>query len=412
MKRVLVISNNCFSKENSNGRTLGNLLYRYPKDKLAQFYISGDPDDSYCSNYFQVTDAMALHRLCPWAGRRKSGAETDTSGTPGTPDRPVNRNSATMILRNFVWNTGAWKTRGFRDWLDAFQPEIVLLQVGDCAFMNRLACRIAKKYGATLDVFNTETYYLKDFNYFRDGHRFLFGLFKRSYNRSYRKLMKQTTKVFHLCDAIKDAYRDMFDTEDFVVYNSSDLRLPLRTQANPRLVYAYIGNLNLGRDDSIMDIADVLQSTDSRATVRVYGKASDQTRDKFRLRANVDYRGFIGYQDVVEAIREADVLIHVESFDDFYRVDSRYGFSGKIADCLFSGRPLLLYAPSGIAVYQYLQANHIGTLASDKDELQAGISALSDDGYRRKAALDQEIIAAKNHDRERNSDFFMREIGT
>ena len=50
--RLLVLSNNSFSKSNSNGRTLGSLLQGWPKDKIAQFCISTDgPDFEVCDNY-------------------------------------------------------------------------------------------------------------------------------------------------------------------------------------------------------------------------------------------------------------------------------------------------------------------------------------------------------------------------
>lgn len=52
-KRVLVISNNCFSQSNSNGRTLGNLFHGWPKENLAQMcVIAQDPNWELCDNYF------------------------------------------------------------------------------------------------------------------------------------------------------------------------------------------------------------------------------------------------------------------------------------------------------------------------------------------------------------------------
>lgn len=59
--KVLVFSNNCFAKTNSNGRTLGNFFVGWPKDCLAQFYIHNSiPDFEYCTNFFRVTDGQAL----------------------------------------------------------------------------------------------------------------------------------------------------------------------------------------------------------------------------------------------------------------------------------------------------------------------------------------------------------------
>lgn len=62
--RVLVISNNGFSKTKSNGRTLGSLFQGWPKEILAQFYISSDNlDFGVCNNYFNFTDKEALLSL-------------------------------------------------------------------------------------------------------------------------------------------------------------------------------------------------------------------------------------------------------------------------------------------------------------------------------------------------------------
>ncbi len=58
--RVLVLSNECFSNSSSNGRTLGNFVNAWPKSKIAQFFLSGNPDGMACENFYQVTDKQAL----------------------------------------------------------------------------------------------------------------------------------------------------------------------------------------------------------------------------------------------------------------------------------------------------------------------------------------------------------------
>ena len=49
-----------------------------------------------------------------------------------------------------------------------FNPDIVLLQAGDCAFMFRLAVEVAEKYNAELVIYNSEGYYFKRLIIFRD----------------------------------------------------------------------------------------------------------------------------------------------------------------------------------------------------------------------------------------------------
>ena len=60
-KRVLVVSNNCFSYTDSNGRTLGMLFKEWNISKLAQFYIQDKlPDTDVCNNFYRVTDKQMM----------------------------------------------------------------------------------------------------------------------------------------------------------------------------------------------------------------------------------------------------------------------------------------------------------------------------------------------------------------
>lgn len=60
VKRVLVVSNECFSFATSNGRTLANLLKSFGKKDLAQFYIHDILEPSVCSRYYSVSDTVRI----------------------------------------------------------------------------------------------------------------------------------------------------------------------------------------------------------------------------------------------------------------------------------------------------------------------------------------------------------------
>ena len=168
MAKVLVISNTCFSRTESNGRTLGNFFLGWPQDSLAQFFLTGTPDGYYCSRYFQVSDRQALNALL---GRGNIGGEVcavDCGNVPPAANsgRKTARNALTMLCRNAIWKSGAWRKCGFWQWVDSFRPDIVLLQAGDCAFMFNLAVETARCQNARLVIYSSEGYYYKDFDYF------------------------------------------------------------------------------------------------------------------------------------------------------------------------------------------------------------------------------------------------------
>ena len=105
-KKVLVISNNCFSLSNSNGRTLGNLFVGWPKSDLAQFcVIAQDPNWELCDNYYCLEDKTVLKSFikCQKAvGRRLLNQQTNNSSN--TMRASIGRKTLYKVAaRELIW---------------------------------------------------------------------------------------------------------------------------------------------------------------------------------------------------------------------------------------------------------------------------------------------------------------------
>lgn len=58
---ILVISNNCFAQNNSNGRILGCLFNGMNDAKIRQFHIvSGSNDFNICNDYYHIGDRVVI----------------------------------------------------------------------------------------------------------------------------------------------------------------------------------------------------------------------------------------------------------------------------------------------------------------------------------------------------------------
>ena len=101
---------------------------------MAQFFINkASPDYDVCEKYFCITDSQALRAVL---GKRPNGIVEDHKENTAfsvnhIPAKKHKRNALTMMIRNFVWNTNAWKRSGFDKWVEDFAPEAILLQAGD-----------------------------------------------------------------------------------------------------------------------------------------------------------------------------------------------------------------------------------------------------------------------------------------
>lgn len=408
MKKVLVISNNCFSKTDSNGRTLGNFFLGWDKNCLAQFYIqSSQPDFDYCENYFRVTDFQALSAFK--TGKCNGGVvekpEENPGNSAGQGASKSKRNALTMTARNLVWQSGRWQSCGFWQWVADFAPDIVLLQAGDCAFMYRLAVKVAKKQNAKLVIYNSEGYYFKNFDYFRSSGiaKLLYPIFWWDLKKAVKKAYHRCAHIFYLCDGLKMAYDREFSAPSETIYTASELTAGNFTGQNNTFKVSYCGNLGLERHKGLIEIADALQSISKDIHIDVYGRASQAVIEDFEKCSGIRYHGLIPYDQVKTVMYESDVILHIESFDAFYREDLKFAFSTKIADALSCGTCFLLYAPENLACSQYLTENQAGYVVSEKGELSGVLKQLIAEPESRKKYIPQALaVAEKNHRAENN----------
>ena len=417
-KKILILSNNALSKSSSNGRTLENLLLGWPKNKLAQLYIiSDEPDFDVCNNYYFVSDLDAVKALFGKLndGRvqyKNESREIQLNKRPNVNNK-IKKNAFTMLARELVWGTKKWMNFGFNEWVSSYQPEVILLQAGDSAFMCNLAQNLSRKFEAPLIIYNSEGYYFKNYDYFRAKgfSHFLYPVYKKLFCHSFEKTIKLASMSIYICEALKKEYDTTFNLPSETIYTATTLKpfdMVRKKIKCDDFTVSYLGNLGVGRLDSLCEIGEILNCIDPNAHLDIYGKCpNEKNRKKMEESKGIRYKGFISYEQVIKVMHESDLLVHVESFEEFYREDSKFAFSTKIADSLASGTCFLLYAPKEMACYQYLQNNNAAYVASNKNELEKCIRAIIHEKDGRKKFLDNaQRLVLKNHDAKKNAEHF------
>lgn len=409
--RVLVISNNSFSKSNSNGRTLGSLFKGWPKDKLAQFCISTDsPDFDVCNNYFCVGDKAVLNSMVHFrAVKRNDLMQTDALDSVTIPANRIKRTPIKSIIRHLIWSLGIWKGIDFKSWLDLLSPEIVVIQSGDTAFTHDLALSISKKYHAKLCFFNTEGIYFMNKNFLFSGicDVVFFPLYKKVYENSYRKAMHFASYAVYLNEMLKADNDVEFNVPSCVIYNSSDIKSCPKSLNAHNIKFSYLGNFNYNRVVAIIEIGEVLQNIDKSYVLDVYGNARADIEQILSKAPGIRYHGFVDYTMVKQIINDSDILFHAECQQKEYEEPLKYGFSTKIADSLSSGRSFVLYASPSLACSQYLQKTGAGWYVKDKSELETTIRTILHNTSAREQNISKSLeVANNNHSSLRNSKIF------
>lgn len=413
--RTLVLSNNSFSHSNSNGRALGSMFAGWPKDRLAQFAIMCiDPDFDVCDNYWQVTDAEVVRAVfrgeSAVTGRAvKSSANVAAQRYGGGRSR---KTALMMLLRNAAWRLGRWRGTKFKQWLDNFVPEVVVLQSGDSAFMLDIAQNIAHKRHIPLVIYNTEGYLFFDHN-FMNRHWsdvVAFPLFKSGYRRAFRRTLATAVHCVYVNSKLERDYQKYMTHQSSFIYNSSALEFrPKDSLAEPPMI-SYLGNLGIRRPEALAEVGAVLQGISPELHINVYGNAKDADRDLLNAAPGVRYHGSVPYDEVINIIRRSDIIFHVEKNDPVLVRELRYAFSTKIADSICSGTDFVVYAPSNLACSQYVIETGAAWHADTPEKLRSVLlQILAPDNKRRLEVLENAKKAALSHNLERNAEKF-REI--
>ena len=407
--RVLLLGNECISKVSSNGRTLRNFLVGWPKEKIAQFCIRNTaPDYDICDQYYYVPDRQALSSFLK--GVPASGEMYAAAGGIAPAASHRSRNAVTMMIRNTVWNSMRWAGTGFFAWVEAFNPEVLLLQAGDSAFMLDLARKLQEKYQIPLVIYNSEGFYFKEKDYFRTRgiRKLLYPAFLHQFRRAFDKCIRVAACSIYCCDKLKTDYDRVFGLPSDVIYTVTQME-PAAAHENEPLRIAYLGNLSLNRHKSLIEIAQVLQQISPKLKLDVYGQAEPQVQQELESCSGIVHHGFVTYDQVVQVMHSSDILVHAECFDDFYREDLKYAFSTKIADSLGSGTCFMIYAMEELACVEYLSSEEAAWVVSRKEDLRPVLEQLCSDPEARNRYLHRAIrLVQENHSQQKSTGRFQK----
>lgn len=404
--KILVISHNCLSKSGSNGRTLLNLLKDWPVSCLAQFYIHNEiPDAPMFNNFFRITDYEALAAFCKGDIVGKVIKKSDVNNFCKRKLQKIypnhrNKTALNYLARNLVWNSGRWRSERFYKWLIDFNPDLILLQIGDYEFMFRIALSIGGIFRIPIIIYNSEDYYFKD----KKSNSPLFHLYRFIYKKQFEKVLNYSSHSIYSCEMLQDTYKKVFTHESSVLMIGSLIKRKIIQKTHDVFIVSYFGNLGVGRHVPLVELAEAFVEVNETIRLDVYGKPPNN-EVKFILEEceAIRYHGPISYEEVMTRMQKSDLLVHVENFSSFYQWDLKHAFSTKIADCLSSGTCFFVYAPETIACTQYLKLNNAACVVTNKDQLKEHLRKLINDKSLRQKYVENALrLAAKNHNSDAN----------
>lgn len=136
----------------------------------------------------------------------------------------------------------------------------------------------------------------------------------------------------------------------------------------------YTGNLFVGRDKTMMVIADALREVNKdevKIILDIYTKSELLDKD----RARIEIEGIcrihkpIPQRDIFKLQQEADVLLFAESLDRKNNQSARLSFSTKITDYFSAGKCIWAVGSPTLGPIDYLQRMDAAIMGTDYDTI-------------------------------------------
>ena len=385
-KKILIVSNNAFTPMNNNGKTYEALFSGFPKGTLAQLFFNHNenPDFDFCSDYFKITDTDVLKNLFS-PGRKHGGKclppakEAIKTGLPANEPPHISAGNSKFFLwlkslsdyiavfRDLVWKLNTWKTRSLFSWIEEFSPSAIFFIVGSPGYPQDVVHFIRNKYKIPLIIYFTDDYILNAVpkNFF-DRIRML--RMKEVYNRT----VNSASLCFAIGEQMCREYSEYFGKSFIPVMNSVKV-VPYKNKLPGKSVLkiTFIGGLHLNRWKMISSLSGMLKeiSTRVKTEVNVYSVSELTPEIELSFRENdVVYKGCVFDEELSRVLSEADILLHVESDETYYRRLTRLSVSTKIPEYLMTGNLVLAFGPPEVASLQLLSKNKIGIVISSEEE--------------------------------------------
>ncbi len=407
--KVLIVSHTCLNTHNNMGRTLLSLFSAFDKNEVCQLYLYPMlPDADACSSYYRITDKSVLKGCLTRKvnGREIEKTEIDTSAHnlfENEDDKKLYRNkknksSLRVLLRDLMWKISPWYNKSLASWIEREKPTCIFVAPGIPKLLYDIALKISREFKLPII-----TYICDDF-YFLDEHTAFLDKFRQKLMmKKMDELMKNTSKMVAICDEISARYENHFGVPSTTIMTGSgyDVSSVPALTSDPK-VLNYMGNINYNRFLSLADIGRALDELNDEYNedyrLNIYTVEDDEKiLADLECIKSVNLCGFVTGSEFEELFKKSHVLVHTESFDEFYVKLTKNSISTKIADCLASGIPLFAYGPEDIASMGHLIRNDCAVIVTDKAQLKDTLYNLLNDVDLRREKAQKGLEVAKEY---------------
>ena len=343
----------------------------------------GKPLNTMCFKYFQITDSMMLKSLF---GHR--AGRTFEISSQEMQDNPQIRNyiaespfysfmkrisgDGIRLLRECLWLIGRIDIKGLSKFIDEFNPDIVFCPRKLSWKLMRIENIVARSSTSSTPIIAFTADDEVSFRQYKWSP--IFWLNRILFRHAFKKHVKIYKEYLTFSEDQNDEYSS-FGIKTDLLYKCGDF-IPTRTRKEIcfpiRLVYA--GRLYCNRWKTLAKIGDalsVINKDEVKMVLDVYTQdnLSDVQTKALSADKYIYLKGSVTPDKLNDIYLNADIALHVESFDRKNRLLTRVSFSTKIIDLMASSCAIMAICWNEHTGYKYLKTNDAAFCISDYKEI-------------------------------------------
>ena len=375
--KILIITRNAWDDTNAIGNTLSTFFGSMEEVEFANIYFrSSRPNNKLCKNYYQTSETEVLKK---WFSPQKIGRRFVLAADKEIQTASAGKKEKTLIrfiqkygvkpaykISDRLWYSKKWINDNFKNFIESFSPDMVFSFV-----------KSAPQYYLTIQYLR-ENYNIPLLSWIADDE--YTGLLQNNSQKEIQNLkyiLNESAVVKGCSEEICEYYNSIFDCNATPFYKGCDLSTPVKDTVGAPIEMVYAGNLLYGRLDIIGKIADAIEG--KNVSFKIYSNTallSTEIQEYFGQKQCTKYMGKKEYEVIKQQLSCADIVVHVESFEDSQILKTRYSFSTKIIDYLQSGSVVLAIGPKEISSIKYIEKIPGTYVIDNLDHLQTDFDHL------------------------------------
>lgn len=381
---ILVITRSAWDDSNSTGNTMTNFFKNYDTDKIANLYFrEARPNNDVCKNYFSISDKDILKSIINY--KKKPGKHFQTTNNELYSNENAQteehiygyfrKKPSTLALwfQERLWDIGTWKNEKLDNFLNNFQPDIIFFPSFSRIYTHKLLWYIQKKTNAKIILFHAD-----DYLSINENDNILITKQKKNVAKIIKRSICKADLNYCISEKQKLEYEHKTGKEMEVLYKGAEF---LRTQPiynigsqDEPIEIVYVGSILYGRWKTLAMLARKIKEYNIKKQVyklKIYSQyePTEEMKSQMIIEGVSEFLGKIAPNKIDDVYKNADIVLHTESFDESEKMKTRLSFSTKIVDCLNSGRAIIAIGWEESASIDYFIKNSAALVATNEAEV-------------------------------------------